>query len=271
MPIVAGIDIGTRNLALCVVSLAQSSVIDLTEETLPEVHTTVKKVTIIHWNKTDLSGYHTSTCISCHKTATSVSNNQFYCGRHTPPSLRFLRSNGKNFTSSPKLKDLKAFLRQHGRERESRARTIEDLTFHVKSFATFPVLKPKFKPSLDNLTVAIDSWIEAHWEYLRDANEIIIENQPPRFANPMKRVQNLIHTRLEANFFANKTRRATIRLVNGRNRGAMTYSEHKKEATRRAGLIIRGTSWEDWFINQVKKDDLADSLLLTVDHGTPTP
>lgn len=270
MPIIAGIDIGTRNLALCVVSL--NSIVDLTDETPGDTPTTFKKASIIHWSKTDLTGYTPPMCSSCSKRATTVSSTVFHCGHHTPKSLRFLKDNGKKFTSSPKAKEMKAFLRQQGKERESKATTASDLRRHVMAIAAFPLFKPKFKSTSLKLSAAIDTWIHGQWEHLRQAAEIIIENQPPAFNNPMKKVQDLVHTRLQAKFDSTSPRAishsTTIRLVNGRSRGARTYYEHKKEATRRATTIVSGTSWELWLNAQLKKDDFADSLLLAVDHGT---
>ena len=122
-----------------------------------------------------------------------------------------------------------------------------------------------------NIQIKFDEILGEHIETI---DKVIIENQISPIANRMKTIQGMI-----AQYFIMKNNNISIEFVSSINKlkddtslkkssssdDKIKYSERKKRGIQKCLEIINNEhnykSWEDFFGNHSKKDDLADSFL----------
>ena len=262
MKSILGIDVGFRNLSHCIVSVPDGPIANSSFESspLPSHKSIGSPFTIMQWASSDITGAVHHICSKCTSAAQcTLPSGTYSCYKHIPSDVpRFPKC-----TTRRRGKDLKAFLKEHAMDKHCKSRTIHDMEAHIRSFAAYPIFKKRFHPTEAQLVEAISTWIVANWPHMETANEVIIENQPAMFHNPVKTVQRCIVSLLQAKFLSHGLS-PSIRLVNGRPREGRSYYQHKKDAVTLACSIVATSKWERWFSLFPKKDDLADSLLLAM-------
>jgi hypothetical protein len=261
------LDIGIKHLAYCVATLN------------PE-----KKPVINHWslvNLTDLNDTAKPVCATCGKPAKANAAQPLglVCGRHIPKdSQLFDEKTGKPLVKTPSIAQLQAFLRAKGLDIKGQRPA---LLARVETIATMPLLKKKsvmsFADNTTNLHDAIRGWITRDWLKLREVKDVYIEHQPVLKNPVMKTVQLLIFASLRERFLANDLSVAfhfvhAGKKVKGAEVGDAGYKDRKAGAEARVKdylgkfpLVSDQQDWLRWWLQQPKKDDLADTVCMILD------
>ena len=262
------LDIGIKHLAYCVASCGVAE---------PE-----KKPLIQFWslvNLTDLNDTAKPVCVTCGKPAKATAVTGLVCKKHIPKDSQiFDEATGKPIAKAPSVAQLQAFLRAKGLDVKGQRPA---LLARVEAIATMPILKKKsvmsFADNTTNLHDAIRGWITRDWEKLKGVKDVYIEHQPVLKNPVMKTVQLLIFASLRERFLANELVVAfhfvhAGKKVKGAEVGDAGYKDRKAGAEARVKdylgkfpLVSDQQDWLRWWLQQPKKDDLADTVCMILD------
>lgn len=155
--------------------------------------------------------------------------------------------------------------------------------YRKRCLFSIPKLKNAKKISLDEIHNRIIQRIK---DIHCSADCVLIENQPARMNATMKTIQIILWTSLREQMIRNGSLQPNVKFVNASrklnvqsshsapwffevdqrfNTNMREYSQRKKASIQRVGEILRLTKQEihfEWFLNNPKKDDLADCLLM---------
>ena len=249
---VLSIDVGIRNLGVCVVEGPSGTIID--------------------WKVIDLCGEQPVCSFqgrrrACEKPARFSHKGSLFCRAHASANGRVLR---KDVPSAVELtsrtpQELGELARRHGVPHEARthARLAKDIRAHMIGECPSPLATPDASSiELTQLARVLQTKLDDDVD-LGAVDEIIIENQISPIAGRMKCMQAML-----AQYFAMKTTSpvrfvsASIKLRDVAGQKA-TYAQRKKLGIQAAAKYLEntGSSHAQMFESHQKQDDLADSLL----------
>lgn len=262
------LDIGIKHLAYCVTA---TGIADKVEKPLIKFWSLV--------NLTDLNDTAKPVCLTCGKPAKATATTGLVCKRHIPKGSQiFDEATGKPITKAPSIAQLQAFLRIKGLDVKGQRPV---LLARAEAIATMPILKKKsvmsFADNTTNLHDAIRGWITRDWEKLKGVKDVYIEHQPVLKNPVMKTVQLLIFASLRERFLANGLVVAfhfvhAGKKVKGAEVGDAGYKDRKAGAEARVKdylgkfpIVSDQQDWLRWWLQQPKKDDLADTVCMILD------
>jgi hypothetical protein len=134
-----------------------------------------------------------------------------------------------------------------------------------------------FADNTTRLHDAIRAWITRDWQYLVDIKHVYIEHQPVLKNPVMKTVQLLIFASLRERYLSAGKDVAfhfihAGKKVKGAEVGDAGYKDRKAGSEERCKVFLEKfpfgsehSRWLQWWISQIKKDDLADALCMILD------
>jgi hypothetical protein len=262
---VLSIDVGIKNLAFCLF-------------VKPEDGTS--NYEIAKWDSINLTQKSESKCCEiekfkdCNKPAKFIKNGKCYCLKHSKKQpFQVPKSDLKpSFINKQKISGLYELAEKYKVKYENPIKKVE-----LASLINNYVFEKCFEPitetnasKIDLVTIGknmkqkLDSILNEH---LSTLTHVVIENQISPIANRMKTVQGMI-----SQYFIMRNEDIAIEFVSASNKLKdqnaslkTSYSDRKKLGVQQCLEIITNnnnyTSWETFFKNHLKKDDLADSFL----------
>jgi hypothetical protein len=190
----------------------------------------------------------------------------------------FDEATGLPIKKAPTISQLQAFLKAKGLDSKGQ-RTA--LLARAEAIAVMPLVKVKstasFADNTSNLHDAIRGWVTRDWSKLKEVKDVYIEHQPVLKNPVMKTVQLLIFASLRERFLANDLLVVfhfvhAGKKVKGAEVGDAGYKDRKAGAEARVKdylskfpLISDQQDWLRWWLQQPKKDDLADTVCMILD------
>lgn len=260
--LILSIDVGIKNLAVCVCDI--SDCYDISHN-----------YSITYWDVINLCGEKSYKCNFCENNAKFTKNNKFYCNKHTKES-GYLKPKF-NICNIDKLKKDK--LISHCNSLDICCNTIKKPTKDILKQLISEKYKLEYLDYIEKVNAGefslIDLGRNLNDEFnllLKEYNlssdnlkYVIIENQISPIANRMKSIQCMI-----AEYFITKNIE-TITFVSASNKlnqfiqKTTEYKERKKMSIEITQKLLEENStnskWISHFNKHKKKDDLADSLL----------
>jgi len=262
---VLSIDVGIKNLAFCLF-------------VKPEDGT--NNYEIAKWDSINLTQKSESKCCEiekfkdCNKPAKFIKNGKCYCLKHSKKQpFQVPTSDLKPaFINKQKISGLYELAEKYKVKYENPIKKAE-LAALINNYVFEKCFEPITETNaskIDLVTIGknmkrkLDSILNEH---LSTITHVIIENQISPIANRMKTVQGMI-----SQYFIMRNEDITIEFVSASNKLKdqnaclkTSYSERKKLGIQQCLESISNnnnyTSWETFFKNHIKKDDLADSFL----------
>lgn len=262
---VLSIDVGIKNLAFCLVTKNDNH----------------SQFAIDKWNTIDLSeevSYKCSTVekgIPCSKPAKFKKNAFCFCLKHSKKQMYQVPTNELKpaYINKQKIQTLYDIADKYKIPYEKPIKKV-DLTILINEYIRETCFEPVVKVNaskLDLVTIGynLKTKLDDIFEYDFDTiTNVIIENQIGPIANRMKTIQGMI-----VQYFIMRNCAAGIEFVNASNKlkdvqmddDANTYKDRKKMGIRKCLELLHDTvglqTWEIFFKNHGKKDDLSDALL----------
>jgi hypothetical protein len=261
---VLSIDVGIKNLAFCLFVKPDGS----------------NNYEIAKWDSINLSQQFEAKCCEiekfkdCNKPAKFTKNGKCYCLKHSKKqSFQVPTSDLKSaFINKQKIKGLYDLAEKYKIKYENPIKKVE-LAALINNYVfekCFDPVSTVNASKIDlitvgrNLKLKLDSILNEHIDTI---TRVVIENQISPIANRMKTIQGMI-----AQYFIMRNENASIDFVSASNKLKdqsstlkTSYSERKKLGVQQCLESISNnvffTSWETFFKNHTKKDDLADSFL----------
>jgi hypothetical protein len=262
---VLSIDVGIKNLAFCLF-------------VKPEDET--NNYEIAKWDSINLTQKSESKCCEiekfkdCNKPAKFIKNGKCYCLKHSKKQpFQVPTSDLKPaFINKQKISGLYELAEKYKVKYENPVKKAE-LAALINNYVFEKCFEPITETNaskIDLVTIGknmkqkLDSILNDH---LSTITHVIIENQISPIANRMKTVQGMI-----SQYFIMRNEDISIEFVSASNKLKgqnaclkTSYSERKKLGIQQCFESISNnnnyTSWETFFKNHIKKDDLADSFL----------
>ena len=265
---VVSIDVGIKNLAVCVFDICLSE----TSPTYSISAWDVLNLTRMDDYKCAGNGDSTSTSASlCNNEVKYTKNGLYFCLKHAKKQPWEIPTNDiqSSFLKKQKLANLHQIAEKHCVAFEipiKKCILIEKLESHREE-RCFDVVSKVDASKLDLVTVGknihkkMDIFLEP---YLSDIDLVLIENQISPIANRMKTIQGMI-----TQYFIMKIEDVNIRYVSSMNKlqdlegEVENYAQRKKAGIQKClGILCElHPSWVDYFKANKKKDDLADCFL----------
>lgn len=270
------LDIGIKHLAYCVATCGVATC-GVAQEKKP----LIKFWSLVNLTNLDDSDKIKAVCTTCGKTAKAIAAHPLglVCTKHIPKDSQiFDEATGKPIVKAPSIAQLQGFLRAKGLDIKGQRPV---LLQRVEAIATMPILKKKsvmsFADNTTNLHDAIRGWITRDWQKLKEVKDVYIEHQPVLKNPVMKTVQLLIFASLRERFLANDLAVAfhfvhAGKKVKGAEVGDAGYKDRKAGAEARVKdylgkfpMVSDQQDWLRWWLQQPKKDDLADTVCMILD------
>jgi hypothetical protein len=264
---VAAFDIGIRNLAWCLLDLSGSDIRQ-----------------ILSWDNYDLLAQSSRAapaaakpkCSQCSAKPIFSYPSGVCCARHIPkeyPALKDL--SGVALRTLPPLKTLKTLV-PPALSRLSRATMLIELAKQ----ASVPIVPTKAKKAtqtdLSELHDAIRAFVISNAAALRQADQILLENQPVLKNPTMKTVQILLFATLRDILQPNPPTLGLIhagKKVKGAATGDAGYKDRKAGSEARVQAYFTGHAfanqahWKKIYESHSKKSDLADAFCMCLDSA----
>jgi hypothetical protein len=262
---VLSIDVGIKNLAFCLF-------------VKPEDGTS--NYEIAKWDSINLSQKIEAKCCEvekfkdCNKPAKFIKNGKCYCLKHSKKQpFQVPTSDLKPaFINKQKISGLYELAEKYKVKYENPIKK-SDLAALINNYVFEKCFEPITEPNaskIDLVTIGknmkhkLDAILNEH---LSTLTHVVIENQISPIANRMKTVQGMI-----SQYFIMRNENISIEFVSASNKLKdqsaslkTNYSERKKlgvqQCLENISNNINYTTWEAFFKNHQKKDDLADSFL----------
>uniref|UniRef100_A0A6C0KXV8 Mitochondrial resolvase Ydc2 catalytic domain-containing protein n=1 Tax=viral metagenome TaxID=1070528 RepID=A0A6C0KXV8_9ZZZZ len=264
---VLSIDVGIKNLALCLLCKSANNDTDM-------------RWGILKWDVVDLTQKNDEAkCCEvdkfkiCNKSAKFTKDGKYFCLKHSKKQqFKIPTSDLKPaFINKQKIQALYEMADKYNIKYEKPIKK-QDLVFLLNEYvqnSCFEVVGNTNASKLNLVTIGkniqskLDSILEEH---VTTINIVAIENQISPIANRMKTIQGMI-----AQYFIMRNPNIEIEFVSASNKlkeekkdSKSTYTERKKLGIKKCLEIIQNDfipEWTDVFNNHSKKDDLADSFL----------
>jgi len=262
---VLSIDVGIKNLALCLLSNSES----------------IDNYMINIWNVVNLAEKteHICTVLDknsvCNKPAKYMKDTKCYCLKHAKKCTFLLPSPELKpaFLNKQKIQSLLEIVAKHNIIIETHTKKA-DLVNKLNEFCfnnCFQSIEKQNAAKTNLVTIGRNihyKFDEILGEHIEDLEMVIIENQIGPLANKMKTLQGMI-----CQYFIMKNPNINIEFVNAGNKlkdfleaNAKTdYKQRKQLGIQKCTEIISNDfkykEWATFFTNHQKKDDLADSFL----------
>jgi hypothetical protein len=222
-------------------------------------------------------------CLQCsHKAAFwHIPTEKGYCSRHCPPLTPALRDLSGNLIRGkmPQMGVLKEIAQRSGADKKDVKTKAAAIEFLEKRYCFPKAPAPKVKKvELEDLHDGIRAVCQRNKELFGSCSEILLENQPVLKNPVMKSVQMMLFATLRDVLQPNPPK---VRLVHagrkteGATKGDEGYSERKgaseemvKKGLSVGGKILMECHSQAWFLEQTKKSDLADCLVMCADAGS---
>jgi len=258
---ILSIDVGIKNLAYCLmergINICKWDVIDLTED--------FKK----QCDVTDKNGK----CISCAK---FMKNDIYYCLKHSKKEKYMAPTSKLKQAQLNKLniEELNELIKKHDivcSDSTKRRDIIKEINEYFINNC-FENVEHKHASDIDLVILGkkLKMKFDEAFNDCTDIDRIVIENQISPIANRMKTLQGMI-----AQYFIMKNINIEIEFVSASNKlkdedvieqtesNVLTYNQRKNLSVSRCQDIIQKNyvEWYQFFVNNKKKDDLADAFM----------
>lgn len=258
---ILSIDVGIKNLAYCLmergVTICKWDVLDLTAD--------LKKQCDI----TDKNGK----CTSCAK---FMKNGIYYCLKHSKKEKYMAPTSKLKQTQLNKLniEELNELIKKHDivcSDSTKKRDIIKEINDYFINNC-FEIVEHKSASDIDLVILGkkLKLMFDDAFNDCSDIDRIIIENQISPIANRMKTLQGMI-----AQYFIMKNMNIEIEFVSASNKlkgediveqtesKELSYNQRKKLSVSRCQDIIQKNyvDWYQFFVNNKKKDDLADAFM----------
>ena len=261
---ILSIDVGIKNLAFCLLVIPDDST----------------EYQIAKWDSINLTQQIETTCCEidkfkdCNKPAKFTKNGKCYCLKHCKkqPFQVPTADLKSTFINKQKLKGLYDLADKYKIPYETpikKVELVECINEYVFNTCFHPITETSAS-KIDlitigrNMKIKLDAILHDHIDTI---THVVIENQLSPIANRMKTVQGMI-----AQYFIMKNSHICIEFISASNKLKdinpslkTSYGERKKQGIEQCLHMISNnqhyTSWESFFKQHAKKDDLADSFL----------
>jgi hypothetical protein len=236
-------DIGTRNLAYCVLEGTNRS-----------------NLKIVSWDLIDVmaesAGHDSPKCFKCKKPANWIRDGEYGCGTHKnkagkPPT--------KSSLNSKTIEDLKSEALKLGIGGSTKKELVDQLYAKYKANVWTRCVKSSKGGNVVDLALPISKCLEARKSIWKGADKIVLEQQPDK---RMLCVQAMIHMWFVCCGFRCAPVSAVHKLTN-----IVTLEDYTKtyKGRKKTGIIhateLVPLQWRDYMLKHPKKDDLADCFL----------
>lgn len=240
-------DVGLRNLSVCVIE-----------------GTSRKDVKILHWEVIDVlgekAGVGAARCFRCQAAARyeHASEGTFACSKHTPKTKQNIT---KSALGKKSLQELKAEVEECGlqSDKTKKADVVTLLYNHYRQNTWKKCVQSSLSGSVLDLAPAIVTSLELRMNAWKDADLVVVENQPER---RMYAVQAMLQMYFCMRNFKCSGISASHKLSNivTIDDVVHTYKGRKKTGIVHAYALVP-KEHHAFFEKHKKKDDLADSFL----------
>ena len=268
---ILSIDVGIKNLALCLFSID-----DISEEDVSETLLLGKNIKIVKWDVINLTQKEDLKCCSldvsggCIAEVKFAKNGKYYCAKHSKkepyqkPCSDFTLKNLKK----QKMDGLKDIASKHFIEYNNQSKKAEliETIYSYGQEKCFEQVDKIDASKLDIVTIGRNINHKLNIMFKEDIDTIdmvIIENQISPIANRMKTIQGML-----SQYFLMRNSILDIEFISSINKLKDdeihdTYSDRKKAGVKKCldMLSEKHSEWIPFFHVHKKKDDLADCFL----------
>lgn len=268
---IVSIDVGIKNLAVCLLSVEPSSCLSVTPSS-------GSKVTILKWDVINLTQKDDAKCCclekdmvtGCKSEVKYSKNGKYYCTKHSKREsyLRPSTDLTMKFLKKQKVEGVKEVASKYCIEYPASIKK-SDLIDLICSFGEakcFDAVDKVDATKLDIVTIGRNIHHKLNKMFadtIDNIDMVIIENQISPIANRMKTVQGML-----SQYFLMRNERLGIEFISSMNKLKgdevyETYGERKKAGITKCLDMMNGVhdEWVDFFKCHKKKDDLADCFL----------
>ena len=236
-------DVGTRNLAYCILEGTNRS-----------------NLKIVSWDLIDImaesAGHDNPKCFKCKKPANWIREDSYACGTHKnksgkPPT--------KSSMNSKTLEELKAEGSKLGITGSTKKTLVDAIYAKYKSEVWTRCVKSSKSGNVVDLASPIAQCLEARKDIWKGSDKIVLEQQPDK---RMLVVQAMIHMWFVCAGFKCSPVSAVHKLTN-----IITLEDHTKtyKGRKKTGIVhatqLVPSQWKEYLLKHPKKDDLADCFL----------
>jgi hypothetical protein len=236
-------DIGTRNLAYCILEGTNRS-----------------NVRIISWDLIDImaesAGHDSPKCFKCRKPANWLKDDSYSCTLHKG---KIVKPPTKKTLNSKSLEELTTEAQKLQIVGTSKKVLVDSIYAKYKSNVWTRCIKSSKSGNVVELSLPISQCLEARKEIWKDADKIVLEQQPDK---RMLVVQAMIHMWFVCAGFKCAPVSAVHKLSN-----IVTLEDHTKtyKGRKKTGIVhatqLVPPQWKEYLLKHPKKDDLADCFL----------
>lgn len=262
---IVSIDVGIKNLAICVFSVQKN-------KTTHELEYSI----IDKWDVLNLTQKEVHKCgggqdgSECKNEVKYTKNGKYYCLKHSKKETYARPTNEltEKYLKKQKVQTIKEIAEKHCITYDSPIKKADLITVIVDhgNEKCFEAVDKIDATKLDIVTIGRNIHHQLDLLFDNNLDEIdlvLIENQISPIANRMKTIQGML-----SQYFLMKNSRLDIEFVSSMNKLKddeihNSYAERKKAGIQKClGMIMENyTSWVDFFEKHKKKDDLADCFL----------
>ena len=236
-------DIGTRNLAYCILEGTNRS-----------------NLKIVSWDLIDImaesAGHDSPKCFKCRKPANWLKEESYACTLHKGKALK---PPTKKTLNSKTLEELTSEAQKLQIIGTTKKTLVDQIYAKCKSNVWTRCIKSSKSGNVVDLALPISTCLQARRELWRGSDKIVLEQQPDK---RMLVVQAMIHMWFVCAGFKCSPVSAVHKLSN-----IVTLDDHTKtyKGRKKTGIIhatqLVPVQWKDYMIKHQKKDDLADCFL----------
>jgi hypothetical protein len=238
------VDVGLRNLAVCVMEGTSRS-----------------DVNILHWEVIDVMaesvGLDNPKCHKCKRAANWVQNGKYACKPHTTLSGKVPTKKSLNEKTLDELQRSAVTLNLKGKTKKE----LVDLLYQYYKTNTWTrCVKSTKQVSVVDLADPIAKALESRRSIWENSDLIAFEQQPDK---RMLCVQAMLHMWFVCSGYRCKGVSATHKLTNiiTLQDSTKTYKGRKNTGIVHAQELVRDKTWNTFMMKHPKKDDLADCYL----------
>ena len=239
----ASFDVGTRNLAYCILEGTNRS-----------------NLKIVSWDLIDVmaesAGHDSPKCFKCKKPANWIKEESYACGMHKnkagkPPTKKSL--------NEKTIQDLRTEASKLNIVGTTKKELVDLIYANYKANVWTRCVKSSKGGNVVDLALPISKCLEARKSIWKGCDKIVLEQQPDK---RMLCVQAMIHMWFVCCGFKCAPVSAVHKLTN-----IVTLEDHTKtyKGRKKTGIIhatqLVPSQWKDYMLKHPKKDDLADCFL----------
>lgn len=239
---IASIDVGIKNLAICIFDTSNNSFV------------------ITDWNVINLSNE--VKCTLCNELAKYSKQEEYYCQKHAKKSGVKIPPINMLTVEKKTKKELIALCLNNKIALTGPTQLKSDIINRIKSTyeTDYLVHVERIKAHSINL-VDIGSALKTSLDKLERVDKVLIENQIGPLANRMKCLQSMITQYYIDNGITDIEYISAVNKLSYFMSGPSEYKDRKKHAVTITRSLIKEAIWLDIFNKHKKKDDLGDCFL----------